>query len=266
VKAIATKNAVKQIKRREGRVWWVMERGDHDASVCNSPRVKPHIIPLLALFCILARPPRSHDSNSGRQQVVNLSQVHYTQASIKEAEQDRDLEESEIQVSQEGRAAVNAEVSELAVVAISHGDDGSDSDDESKESKVELEEDFDIDALASQQAAIKDVMVHISRKKALVAKAATRWMTFVAVVDRVLMWRTALMRAMDEISTDPSFKKRKKKDGEPEVTALRISDAEATILTQFLGIGKSCRKTLESLEADTYPTIGALLYTHHRLL
>ena len=38
------------------------------------------------------------------------------------------------------------------------------------------------------------------------------------------------------------------------------------MLGQFLGIGKSCRKSLESLEADNSPTIGALLHTHNRLL
>ena len=75
------------------------------------------------------------------------------------------------------------------------------------------------------------------------------------------------MRAMDEISADPSFKKKTNRaGGEPDVNALRISDEEATVLGQFLGIGKSCRKALESLEADNSPTIGALLHTHNRLL
>jgi hypothetical protein len=80
------------------------------------------------------------------------------------------------------------------------------------------------------------------------------------------MWRTALMRALDEISADAAFRKRKKQDGEPEINTLRISDEDATVLGQFLGIGRGCRKALEWMEGDNHPTIGALMHTHHKLL
>ena len=180
---------------------------------------------------------------------------------LEQAERLRREEHSELKAEREARAAINEEVSELTGAA-SSGGDVSDSDDDEEENLDD--EKFDLDALVDQQKEIKEVIAHIGKKKALVQLAATRWMTYVAVVERTLMWRTALKQALDEISTDPSFKK--KKNPEVDLTSLRISEEEADVLEQFRGIGASCRKTLQTLEADDFPTIGSLVYHHSKLL
>jgi hypothetical protein len=190
---------------------------------------------------------------------------------LQEAERERDVDESHWRAQREEKAAINQEVSELSLhstAAVSSENEVSDSDDDQLEEEIKVDDDstFNFDAMATQQQSIKDVIFHICKKKALVQLAATRWMTYVAVVERTLMWRTALRRALDDISADSSF--RKKKAGpntELDTAALRISDAEATVLHQFQGIGQSCRKTLLALEADDYPTIGSLLYHHSKL-
>jgi len=104
-------------------------------------------------------------------------------------------------------------------------------------------------------------------KRALVQKAATRWMTYVHVVKRTLMWRIPLMKSLVEIRADPTFRRRKKKsiDVEAEVNAVRISDDDANVLTQFLMVGDSARSVLESLESGNHTTIGSLLWHHSRL-
>ena len=186
---------------------------------------------------------------------------------IEDAEAARAMEESQWRDQLEERAAVNKEVSELSLTAAaSSADEGSDSDDDDGEANLAGEEKFDLDALADRQLAIKDVITHICQKKALVQAAATRWMTHVAVVERTLMWRSALRRALEDISADSSFRKKRSSNPEVDLAALRISDDEAIVLEQFHGIGKSCRKTLLALEADNSPTIGSLLYHHSRLL
>lgn len=181
------------------------------------------------------------------------------------AEQLRDMDDSQIRAQQRKRAAINEEVSELTAADV--GDDSSDSDDESDSNELKLDDDgyFDIDAAVVDQKTLKDVIDHICRKKALVQKAATRWMTYVAVVERTLMWRTALTRAMDEISADSSFRKKKVDPSEVDLSALRISEEEAKVLEEFQKIGQSCRTVLESLEGDDYPSIGSLLHHHSRL-
>ena len=181
-----------------------------------------------------------------------------TQKLLAEAQRLRDEQLSEWKAEREEKAAINHEVSELWG-GVSSGAEGSDSDDDpDNDAAAEKElddEKFDIDALVNHQMEIKAVIAHIGNKKALVQMAATRWMTYVAVVERTLMWRTALQLAFEEISADSSFRKKKSANSDIPLTSLRISDDEALVLEQFRGIGASCRKTLVALEADDFPTI-----------
>ena len=193
----------------------------------------------------------------------------------------QDAEESKEAYEQERKeeVAVDTEVRELTVGTERSGpgvdESDSDADDENTEAndgkeikekddgKEEMKEKapFNIDKVFSGKEELKDIIAYIQNKRALVQLAATRWMTSVNVVERTLMWRTPLRQALDEIASNPAFRKNSKLDP----SALRISDDEATVLQQFLSIGQQCRKTLVELEADNHSTIGALLYHHTKL-
>jgi hypothetical protein len=201
------------------------------------------------------------------------------QKDLEDAVRERDLDDRARHISIAERSAVGEELGQFGIVsgnAASCGDDASESDSDEEEEGKDTDEsgddnkEVDIGELAIQQKELKDLINDIFKKKALIAKAATRWMTYVAVVERTLMWRKPLMQALDEIAADSSFKKRRKGRGgnEDEVNAagLRISEDEAVVLGQFIGIGSQARDSLVSLEGERSCTVGSLLWHHSRLL
>lgn len=202
------------------------------------------------------------------------------QAELLIARSQLELEKGEREQSRVQIAAVIAETSELSLidddVKISMADDDDEKNDEIDEEKGDTAAEIELENSTLEKmkekkcellANMKDYVDYIFRKRALVQKAATRWMTYVHVVKRTLMWRKALMKSLDEIRADPTFKKKKRSDidVEAEVNALRISDDDAKVLTQFIMVGDSARTVLESLEGGNHTTIGSLLWHHSRL-
>jgi len=122
----------------------------------------------------------------------------------------------------------------------------------------------DQDAVA-RAGELKSIIQFIFKKRALVQKAKTRWMTYVPLVERVIIWRHALMNSLDEIYSDTSSAKRRKEKKGVDITSLRISDKEAEILMQFLVVAKGAKKALDACEGSKFPTIGGLLFWHSRL-
>jgi hypothetical protein len=122
----------------------------------------------------------------------------------------------------------------------------------------------DQDAVA-RAGELKSIIQFIFKKRALVQKAKTRWMTYVPLVERVIIWRHALMNSLDEIYSDTSSAKRRKEKKGVDITSLRISDKEAEILMQFLVVAKGAKKALDACEGPKFPTIGGLLFWHSRL-
>ncbi|MGH2507293.1 MAG: hAT transposon family protein [Ktedonobacteraceae bacterium] len=198
------------------------------------------------------------------------------QAELSAAMSQLSFEKSERENNEGQRAAVIAETSELALVNDEATVPMAEDDDEIDEDGDELAGNVDLEAATLQKMTektcerlsnMKEYVDYIFRKRALVQKAATRWMTYVHVVKRTLMWRIPLMKSLDEIRADSTFRKKKKKDidVEAEVNSVRISDDDANVLTQFLMVGDSARSVLESLESGNHTTIGSLLWHHSRL-
>jgi hypothetical protein len=140
-------------------------------------------------------------------------------------------------------------VKEFSVIPVienkSDSEEDSDTDDSSDDELLEEKEDdsSDIVELFADKQDLKALITHIFRKKALVAVAATRWLTWVAVAGRCMMWKGPLMKALDEIAEDTSFRKKKKQSSEvpadipAAIASMRFSDEEVTILDQFQKLG-----------------------------
>lgn len=111
---------------------------------------------------------------------------------------------------------------------------------------------------------LKAFVDFIFKKRALIQKAQTRWLTYVGVVERCVIWREPLMAALDEIKLDRPSSRRKAYN--TDWAGLRISEEEGSILQQFLVVGRACKKVLESLEGANHTTISSLLWHHSRLL
>jgi hypothetical protein len=100
----------------------------------------------------------------------------------------------------------------------------------------------------------------IFRKRALIQRAQTRWLTYVRVVERYVVWHEPLLDAMNQIRSSLSAAATRKLGDLP-----RISLTELDILQQFMVVGRACREVLESLEGSKHTTIGSLLWHHARL-
>lgn len=163
---------------------------------------------------------------------------------------------------------VRDEVKELAAVPSLdlNSADNSDSDDD-----FDMEEKYDTEAeeaamaqaaqLATDAAQLTAFVRFIFNKRSLIQRAMTRWLTYVNVVLRVIIWREPLMSALDEIA-----RQRHVAGNDLQRDALRISQDEVNILQQFMVIGRACKQILELLEGDKHITISALLFSHHRLV
>jgi hypothetical protein len=202
------------------------------------------------------------------------------QAELLAAQNQLEIEKSERLRNKAKTSQIAVETSELSLIDDEKNVSDDEDDDEQNENEDENPdteaEELEAEALALEQmkrknaehvANMKEYVDYIFRKRALVQKAATRWLTYVHVVKRTLMWRKALMKSLDEIRADKSIKKKKKgnTDVEAEVNALRISDDDAKVLTQFLMIGEGARTVLEALEGGNHVTISSLLFHQCRL-
>lgn len=112
-------------------------------------------------------------------------------------------------------------------------------------------------------AEVREMVDFIFRKRALIQKATTRWLTYVSVVEHVLIWKAPLMRALEEIRAGKGNKK--KKDSDVDIDSLKLSDEESKILGQFLTIGLAAKHVLQAVEGGNFTTIGSLLWHHSRL-
>jgi hAT family C-terminal dimerisation region len=210
--------------------------------------------------------------------------AHSTRAA-KEAEQEKkkELEEAQEQLAKEKKekkqadresVAAQEEVADLSIVPHSSelvADDDEDSDDE-LESGEEPQADADCEEIlvsssvaekVEEATKLKLFVDFIFKRRALIQRAQTRWMTYVGVVERCVIWRKPLMTALEEVRSERPSKRRK--ISEIDLSALRISDEEGIVLQQFLVIGRACKNVLESLEGADHTTIGSLLWHHSRL-
>ena len=210
---------------------------------------------------------------------------------LKAAEELISLQVEEYGAEAVQKAAVMAEVSELSLPGTEakkdsdsdeeeEGDDSERKEEKGDEEKGMEEEEEDVSSdtadLFEARTELKATVRHICKKRALIAVAATRWLTWVAVAERTMMWRGPLMKALDDIAADISFRKGKRSsrgrvkepvDISAAIASLRITDEDAIILDQFRQLGAYISKLLTSLEGgDIHPTIGALLYVRSELL
>ena len=93
----------------------------------------------------------------------------------------------------------------------------------------------------------------------MVQKAATRWLSYVHVVERCVIWHTPLMNSLNDIRTNPRYR-------DNDISRLFISDDELRTLKQFIVIGRACKSVIVSLEGAQHTTIGSMLWHHSRLI
>jgi len=180
---------------------------------------------------------------------------------------------SESKESDGSRAAARDEINELDMDenAERHAVFEDDSDDESSED--EKEDPVIVDAVLTGTFPTttedakrgKAFIDYIFKKRALIQRAVTRWLTYVNVVERCVIWRKPLMSALNEIQSSRIQSRRAKQKGS-DWTQLHISDSEETILQHFYIVAKACKQVLTSLEGDHHTTVGSLLWHQHRLV
>jgi hypothetical protein len=184
-----------------------------------------------------------HATRERREAIIKQRQL------LKAAEEDVIAQSTENGVRSGKKKDCVEEVKEFSVIPVienkSDSEEDSDTDDSSDDELLEEKEDdsSDIAELFADKQDLKALIAHIFRKKALVAVAATRWLTWVAVAGRCMMWKGPLMKALDEIAEDTSFRKKKKQSSEvpadipAAIASMRFSDEEVTILDQFQKLG-----------------------------
>ena len=208
---------------------------------------------------------------------TSMDKLNIVQDALNTAQESKDTQDQQQRTIDAEKAEIREDVSELfsgSAVDISDGE----LEDEEEVPPVAEDEKGEADDSAAvlaelmrdKERAVEDITLLIDkifRKRALVQKAATRWMTYVDVVESTLMWKDALMKAIAQIAADPEYRKRKEKkgDGGPEADKLLISADEAVILGEFVRVGKAARKVLEAAEGDQHTTIGSLLWFNYRL-
>jgi hypothetical protein len=206
---------------------------------------------------------------------VNVEQRKRNRVALDEAKSQLQIEDSSKELDDGDRAAQTQEISELSVSpSLSPHQDESDADDDEDggDGSDSKSDDEIVDAVISQKVTdatnVKAFVNFIMRKRALIQRAATRWLTYVDVVQRCVIWREPMMQALDEISLWPRKKGRSQASDSSGVRASdpRISDDEGVILQQFLIIGRACKQVIDTLEGANHATISWLLWAHHRLV
>jgi hypothetical protein len=189
--------------------------------------------------------------------------VQARQKSLKEAEALLAKENETTNSYDVARAEASQELVELAIVPV---DQNMSLDDDSVDLKVDDENSVEEEEVISAEQAQKITdaksqrafVDYIFNKRALIQRAVTRWLSYVGVVERCVIWRKPLMEALAEISSSKSSK--------TDLASLQISEQEEIILKQFLMVGRACRQVLEQLEGDRYVTISKILYEQSRLV
>ena len=159
----------------------------------------------------------------------------------------------------------------------------SDDEEESSESDSEVENDIDepaVDSHSDQPPRTFDDIIevkwdedyskfigdpkrlysHMCNKKALIQKCATRWMTYVDVVDRFLIWGWSIEKSLEEMKGRQARIKRKKVVIDPN--ASKFSQSDVAILKEFLLVGKATKVILKRCESsnNSFTTISSLLH------
>ena len=89
---------------------------------------------------------------------------------------------------------------------------------------------------------------YIFNKRALIQKASTRWLSYVYVIERCVIWHKPLMNALGDIRNNrPSGRLR-----DIDWNKLQITDDECNVLTQFLIVGRACNQVIVSLEGSSH--------------
>ena len=99
-----------------------------------------------------------------------------------------------------------------------------------------------------------DRFAHMSNSRSLIAIGATRWMTYVDMARRFMMWRWALQKSLAEID-----RLRPANVAPPDWT---FSTMELTYLKVFVTIGTAAQDILVRLQGSLLPTISSLLYNY----
>jgi hypothetical protein len=135
-----------------------------------------------------------------------------------------------------------------------------------KEEKKEV-----LSVAAAEESAVdklQRLVVALHTHRALIQRCATRWMTYVAMAERVLMWKDAFRMAADELfNADYQFSRGRRRRNQPEFDAdsIRLTDEEMTVLQQFVSVCEPARQVLKACEGSTSPTISHLLFCYYAL-
>jgi len=108
---------------------------------------------------------------------------------------------------------------------------------------------------------VKALVDFIFKKRALVQRAVTRWLTYVNVVERCVVWRTALMGAINEIKSKDSRAAR-----DTNWDEYQISQEDEGVLQMFYTIGRACKQVIEEMQGARHVTLSELLWQHSRLV
>ena len=182
---------------------------------------------------------------------------------------------SEIQSRQAENVALAKELSDVCAIDESEQllqqlhevEDGIEVNDESKDNESTSRDEETEQLLFNASKKLEDARYltsftdYIFNKRALIQKAATRWLTYVKVVERCIIWHKPLTNALNDIKNNSSASRQR----DVEWDNLKITDDECNLLTQFLIVGRACKQVIESLEGSKHTTIGSLLWHHHRL-
>jgi hypothetical protein len=98
------------------------------------------------------------------------------------------------------------------------------------------------------------VFRQMTASRALVAIGATRWMTYVDMARRFILWRWAIQNAMQEVV-------KLKPIGETPID-WSFSQDQLDILSHFVIVGDAAQEVLIRLQGSLAPTISCLLYNY----
>jgi hypothetical protein len=120
---------------------------------------------------------------------------------------------------------------------------------------------LEVNKIVNDAKYVKSLTNYIFNKRALIQKATTRWLSYIRVVERCVIWHKPLTNAMMEIRNTSTAGRQRDTDW----SKLQITEDECNILTQFLIVGRACKQVVESLEGSKHTTIGSLIWHHNRL-
>jgi hypothetical protein len=168
---------------------------------------------------------------------------------LREAERQLTEDKDERKRQEIDTDAVNNEVMD-AVLNAAMEFDASQSYDDSKEEMEEKVNDVEVDEKQDEQtmadidklkyeAEYADAFVnYIFNKRALVQRSATRWLSYVYVVERCVIWHDAIQSAVMAIRTTALGKNQRDYDW----AKLHVNDTELELLKHFILVGRACKE------------------------